>query len=86
MNIDNIFNQHAPIQFYSKLSRSGSTSIDQGSIPGSSNSHVDYKALLTGYDYVTPTNAANLILSNLYNNPDWYQTGRNMRFKVKVTF
>ena len=82
-NVDNIFNQHAPIQYYSKLNRSGGISVAAGPAGASG---VHYQALLGGYDYVAPSNAAGLILSNLYNNPDWYQTGRNMRFKVKVTF
>jgi hypothetical protein len=87
-NVANLFNQHSALNIASILYVSSSLTPTAG-IPATSTSGVDYKSLMTGYDWKALSNDVNAnvtILNSEYGQPDLFQTGRTMRFKVKFVF
>jgi hypothetical protein len=117
-NIDNVFNQHAILNTNTNLLAVGSINPLTGMTPVCRASYdapdssdpaynplcagVDYKSLLTGFDWKAQVNNMNranalnagdpnanpstTVLNSQYGQANFFQTPRTMRFKVKFTF
>ncbi len=94
VNITNLFNQRSVLNLDSGnmpasqywYTGTASSSITSPAVPATSISGVNYKALMTGYDWVVLANTNDVILSSLYGKADVWQDGRGMRFKFKFSF
>jgi hypothetical protein len=95
-NILNLFNQRTvlnrdnsimPQNIYGFTGMS-SANIPNPPVPATSVSGVNYQALMTGYDWLALANNPNnnASLSSLYGQPNVWQAGRSMRFKIRFTF
>ncbi len=79
----NLLNQHSVLSINPVPLAGGATVT----IPTTSNaSGVDWKALLTGWDYVAVSNSQNKIVSNRYGLPNLFQASRTMRFILSFKF
>jgi hypothetical protein len=85
-NVINLFNQRSALNIASILYAGYSLTPTAGIAPGAD---IDYNSLMKGFNWQAQSNdvAANTtILNSEYGQPDLFQTGRSMRFKVKFTF
>ena len=91
-NIQNLFNQHSPVDYNSNLVGGGGGSQIQPFGCGTAgtncvaNQNFDYAAVMKGYNYIAQANAGSVILNGQYGMPYLFQSPRSMRFKVKFTF
>ena len=86
-NVLNVFNQRNILNHDQLLN-------DAGSITQRVDGHLDYHQFMTGYDWKTMANSANLdedvdndfTVNPSYGRANMWQTGRSMRFKIKFSF
>ena len=79
----NLFNQHSALAF-NVVPLAGAATV---TVPTTSNpSGVDWKALLTGWDYIGVSNSQKKIVNNLYGQPNLFQGSRTMRFILSFKF
>ncbi len=80
----NLFNQHSVLATNPVPLAGSNTTV---TIPTTSNaSGVDWKALLTGWDYIAVSNSQKKIVSNRYGLPNLFQPSRTMRFILSFKF
>ncbi|MBI3668772.1 MAG: TonB-dependent receptor [Acidobacteria bacterium] len=96
----NIFNQRAPIQYWTGPIDGRFNGVFPATVCGGGTtpdpfvanafntpSCIDWKAFFTGWDYIATTNATpGLRLDNRYGQPVIFQGARAMRFKIKFMF
>jgi hypothetical protein len=92
-NINNLFNQKSAVSFNQLVFSSGSVQPTAGltpacaaAIPDPDCAGVDYKSLMTGFDWKAQANADGVVLNSQYGQPNLFQGGRTMRFKLKFLF
>lgn len=85
MNVTNLLGQHA-IMSYNNIPLTAATYPTTTSNPLS----IDYNQMMSGWDYVGVSNNdpknGKKIVSNTYGQPNLFQTGRQIRFKVAYVF
>jgi hypothetical protein len=88
----NCLNQHSVTIINQNLIRTSGINPYQcsgaacGSSPTDQNAGFLYASVLNGYDYLGLSNSQGRVLSNLYGQPQAWQTPRTMRFQVRFTF
>jgi len=81
-NIINLFNEKNILNYNTALLRTGSVCPT----PGTCGAPNYDKLMHSGWNYVAEANTAGSVLNGLYGQPNLWQTGRNMRFKLRFTF
>jgi hypothetical protein len=82
LDILNLLNQHSALAITPTPLAGGATVT----IAGANASGVDWKSLLTGWDYTGVSNAAGKTFNNAYGLPNLFQASRNMRLMVMFKF
>ncbi|MCU1286537.1 MAG: hypothetical protein JWO13_2887 [Acidobacteriales bacterium] len=80
VNVLNVLNQRNVLSVGQSILRSGAT------FPTFGAGIANYLPLETGFDYIALANSQAKILSGTYGLPNFFQTGRQMRFKFRFTF
>src|SRR5260370_26648179 len=81
LNVSNVLNQRSPTFVEQNLIRSGSINR-----PRLADGSPDYKALLTGYDYLANAKATNKIFDSREGLTYGFQNPRALRVKARVVF
>jgi Carboxypeptidase regulatory-like domain/TonB-dependent Receptor Plug Domain len=92
-NVQNLFNQKSAVSYGQLIFSSGSVQPTAGltpacaaATPADGCAGVDYKSLMTGFNWKGQANADGVVLNSQYGQPSLFQNGRNLRFKLKFTF
>lgn len=85
-NILNVLNQRNILSYDTSLTDQAGDFISLPGAPATSLSGVNYKGLMTGYNYIQELNTEGMVLNSTYGQPNFFQTGRSLRFKVRFTF